>query len=148
MKINWGTGIVIGMISFMAFIMVLVITMMTNKEFDHDLVTEGYYEKDLVYQNEIDAETNSGNLSTAITVHKTAEGLEIKFPEEVLGKVVIGKVELYRPSNQNMDFQMPLLLSDTTFIIPAQRLVEGQWKVTVVWEMEGQKYLFKKQMEY
>lgn len=148
MKINWGTGIVIGMISFMAFIMVLVITMMTRKEFDHDLVTEGYYERDLVYQNEIDAETNSGHLSSEIKVQKTSEGLEILFPKEVFGKYIQGRVEMYRPSNKKLDFQIPIHLKDSTVLIPAERLVEGQWKVTVVWEMEGQKYLFKKQMEY
>lgn len=148
MKINWGTGIVIGMISFMTFIMVLVITMMTHKEFDHDLVTEGYYEKDLVYQNEIDAETNSGRLSSEIILQKTKEGLEILFPGEVLGKEIRGRVELYRPSNKKLDFQLPIQLKDSTVLIPAERLIEGQWKVTVVWEMEGKEYLFKKQIEY
>lgn len=148
MKINWGTGIVIGMISFIIFIMVMVITMMTNEEFNHDLVTEGYYEKDLVYQNEIDAETNLSNLSSEIMVHKTREGLEIKFPNDVFGKEIHGKVEMYRPSNKKMDFQMPLLIKDSIFLIPANRLVEGQWKVTVAWEMEGQKYLYKNQMQY
>jgi nitrogen fixation protein FixH len=148
MKINWGTGIVIGMIVFMTFIMVLVITMLTNKEFDHDLVTEGYYEKDLVYQNEIDAETNSGHLSAEIIVQKSNEGLQIVFPGEVLGKDINGMVEMYRPSNKKLDFQMPIHLTDSTLLIPAEKLVNGQWKVTVVWEMEGQKYLFKKQMEY
>lgn len=148
MKINWGAGIVIGMISFMTFIMVLVIIMMTNNEFDHDLVTEGYYEKDLVYQNEIDAETNSGRLSAEIKVLKTTRGLEILFPGEVLGKDIEGRVEMYRPSNKKLDFQLPIQLKDSTVIIPADRLVQGQWKVTVIWEMEGQKYLYKKQMEY
>lgn len=148
MNINWGTGIVIGMISFMSFIMVLVITMMTNKEFDHDLVTEGYYEKDLIYQNEIDAETNSVSLSSEIKWQKTGEGLEILFPHEVVGKDIRGRVEMYRPSNQQLDFQLLFHLKDSTVLIPAERLIAGQWKVTVVWEMEGKKYLFKKQIAY
>ena len=61
MKINWGTGIVIGMTLFIGFIMYMVITMMTDKNYDHDLVTEAYYAKDLAYQQEIDAEKNAND---------------------------------------------------------------------------------------
>ena len=50
MKINWGTGLVIGMVLFIAFIMFMVITMMTDKKYSHDLVTEDYYQKEIVYQ--------------------------------------------------------------------------------------------------
>ena len=56
MKWNWGTGIVIGMLSFMSFILYLVITMSTDKNYSHDLVTDDYYAKEMVYQNEINAE--------------------------------------------------------------------------------------------
>ena len=43
MKINWGTGIVIGMTLFISFILYLVFNMLTDEKFDHDLVTEEYY---------------------------------------------------------------------------------------------------------
>ncbi|MDT0678828.1 cytochrome C oxidase Cbb3, partial [Zunongwangia sp. F117] len=36
MKINWGTGLVIGMVAFISFIMYFVVTMMTSNEYDHD----------------------------------------------------------------------------------------------------------------
>lgn len=49
MKINWGMGIVIGMIVFIIFIMVMVVIMLINKEYNYDLVIENYYVKDLVY---------------------------------------------------------------------------------------------------
>ncbi|MCK5400025.1 MAG: FixH family protein, partial [Flavobacteriaceae bacterium] len=51
MKMNWGTGIVIAFIGFIAFIMFFVITMSTNKKYEHDLVTEDYYKEELEYQN-------------------------------------------------------------------------------------------------
>ncbi len=47
MKINWGTGIVIAFVAFIAFIMYFVINMITNKKYDHDLVTEDYYKEEL-----------------------------------------------------------------------------------------------------
>ena len=67
MKWNWGKGIVVGMISFMAFILYMVITMSTDKKYSHDLVTEEYYAKVMKYQTEIDAETYSRRMVTYIS---------------------------------------------------------------------------------
>jgi len=148
MKINWGTGIVIGMVAFISFIMFMVITMMTDKRYDHEMVTESYYEKDLMYQNEIDAETNANNLSAKIYTIKTPEGWVLNFPEEMENAEVNGSVQLYRPSNEKLDFQMPLKLNGTQMTIPSNQLVEGQWNITVKWEMNQTKYLYKKEMTY
>ncbi len=39
MKINWGWGLAIGMVLFVAFIMYFVIKISTDKKYDYDLVT-------------------------------------------------------------------------------------------------------------
>ncbi|HAT66273.1 MAG TPA: cytochrome C oxidase Cbb3 [Flavobacteriaceae bacterium] len=148
MKINWGTGIVIGMVAFMGFIMFMVITMMTDKEYDHDMVTENYYAKDLVYQNEIDAEKKANSLTSKIKIEKSSEGLHIYFPEELQEKNVIGFIQMYRPSNEKLDFQIPLQIENSTMLIEDSKLVGGSWKVTIAWEMDGEQYLFKKAIVY
>ncbi|MEZ4875336.1 MAG: FixH family protein [Flavobacteriaceae bacterium] len=148
MKINWGTGLVIGMITFMSFILVMVIMMMTDKKYDHDLVVENYYAKDLAYQTEIDAEKNTNTLSAPITIEKSSEGLVLHFPEELNGKALNGTVQMYRPSNQQLDFQLPLEVRDSQMSIPASTLVEGQWKITLDWTMDGKRYMFKKEFSY
>lgn len=148
MKINWGTGIVIGMVAFMAFIMFMVITMMTDKEYDHDMVTENYYAKDLVYQNEIDAEKKANSLTSKIKIEKTSKGLQFYFPEELQGNKVSGTIQMYRPSNEKLDFQIPLQIENSTMLIEDSKLVGGSWKVTIAWEMEGEQYIFKKAIVY
>ena len=55
MKLNWGTGIVIAIIGFISFIMYFVISMSTGKSYNHDLVSDKYYQKELEYQQTIDA---------------------------------------------------------------------------------------------
>ena len=47
MKFNWGTGIVIAIISFISFILYFVITMTADKKYSHDLVTQKYYQQEL-----------------------------------------------------------------------------------------------------
>ena len=50
MKLNWGTGIVIAIIAFMSFILYFVISMSTGNNYNHDLVSEEYYQKELKFQ--------------------------------------------------------------------------------------------------
>ena len=47
MKFNWGTGIVLAILAFVGFIMYFFIITLTDKKYDHQLVTEKYYEKKL-----------------------------------------------------------------------------------------------------
>ena len=148
MKINWGTGIVIGMVLFIAFIMFMVLTMMTDEEYDHDLVTDGYYEKDLKYQTEIDAEKKSYSFSAPISGKKTSEGWILNFPEEIDHKNITGNVFLYRPSNKRLDFNIPIVLSNSQLLIPDERLLGGRWNITLEWEYEGETYLYKDQITY
>lgn len=148
MKWNWGTGIVIGMIAFMAFIMYMVITMSTNKKFSYDLVTEEYYAKEMAYQTEIDAETNSNSLRGNFKEAKTPEGMLITFPEEIDATTVKGKVFLYRPSNQKLDFDLPLQISGSNLLIPDNKLIGGRWNITIEFEQNGEQYLYKKAITY
>ena len=148
MKINWGTGLVIGMALFMCFILYMVITMSTNKEYSHDLVTEAYYEKEMLYQNEIDAETNAVNLSSKITGVKTPEGWLLKFPNEIAHSKIEGTVFLYRPSSKQLDFDFPIEFSGSNLLIPDGRLLEGRWNITISWEYEDTSYLYKNQIVY
>ena len=70
MKINWGTGIVLAFIGFIAFIMYFVISMNINKDYQHDLVTDDYYKEELEYQNDIDKEENANNLEKTYQLEK------------------------------------------------------------------------------
>lgn len=148
MKWNWGTGIVIGMISFIAFILYFVITMSTDKKYSHDLVTEEYYAKEMMYQNEIDAETNTNNLSQKIISHRVDTGWEITFPTELDPQKMKGNVFLYRPSNEKLDFDFDLDLSSHTFLIPDKDLLGGRWNINIEWSYEGTPFMYKQEIVY
>jgi len=148
MKVNWGTGIVIAFIVFISFIMYFIITMMTNNKYDHDLVVEDYYKQELQFQKDIDKETNAKTLTENITYKKTEEGLVIIFPENLLINNISGKVFLYRPSNKQFDFEMPISLSNHNLLIPDKRLLDGRWNINVDWQYNGKNYLYKKEITY
>ncbi|MCG1035884.1 FixH family protein [Polaribacter sargassicola] len=148
MKFNWGTGIVIAIIGFISFIMYFVITMSTDKSYSHDLVTDKYYQQELVYQDQIDATENALKLKEKITLTKVKEGLKIKFPSNIETKEITGKVFLYRPSNKQLDFEMPISISNTYLLVPEKRLLGGRWNITVSWSYKGKEYLFKEELSF
>ena len=148
MKFNWGTGIVIAIVSFIAFILYFVITMSTDKAYKYDLVTEKYYQKELGFQKEIEATKNAVQLEENIKVLKTKEGLQIKFPSNFSPKEIKGKVFLYRPSNKQLDFEIPISISNLYLLVPDKRLLDGRWNITVSWKYKNIDYLFKKELVY
>lgn len=148
MKWNWGTGIVLVMVGFIAFILYFVITMSTDSAYSHDLVTEEYYAKEMAYQDEIDAETNTNNLDEKIKSKKVETGWLLIFPSELDPLKIKGKVFLYRPSNQQLDFEIPMELSSSNLLIPDKRLIGGRWNITIDWTYQGKSFMYKQGISY
>ncbi|MDX1544584.1 MAG: FixH family protein [Christiangramia sp.] len=147
MKINWGTGLVIGMLAFISFIMYFVVTMMSSKDYDHDLVVEDYYKAELHYQQDIDAEKNALGLDENISLKNNNGKLVMIFPENMKTEKMEGVILLYRPSNKALDFEIPFSeVSTREFLIPEDKLVGGRWNVIVSWKSKGKEYLFKKEI--
>ena len=148
MKINWGVGIVIAFVLFIAFIMYFVIRMNVDDKFDHDLVTDEYYQEELKYQESIDKETNARALTTNVSWSKTDDGLLITFPTNLDYKRIKGKVFLYRPSNKQLDMEVPISLSNHYLLIPDDSLLDGRWNIYIDWEYNNTSYLFKEEIIY
>jgi len=145
---NWGTGIVLAFVAFISFILFFVIRMSTDTRADHDLVTKEYYQKELAYQQEIDAEKNARSLGADIQIERTADGLRITLPKTLQNINSIGTMSLYRPSNKHLDFDLPIRLSKTHLLIPDKRLLDGRWDIKIQVEHEGVNYLFKERIVY
>jgi nitrogen fixation protein FixH len=146
MKINWGTGIVIVIAAFISFIMYFVITMSTNNKYSYDLVTDNYYQQELQYQKQIEAEKNAKNLIENVKLKHSEFGLTVNFPKDLDYKMINGKVFLYRPSNKQLDFEIPISISKPYLLVPEKRLLDGRWNIIVSWNYENKDYLFKKEL--
>ena len=149
MKINWGTGLVIGMLAFISFIMYFVVTMLSSTDYDHDLVTEDYYRAELYYQQDIDAEKNALAMKDQIQVKTEGNKLVVQFPETMDLQEMEGNVSFYRPSNKMLDFQIPFKeLSENSLIVPEEKLVKGRWNININWTNRDKDFLFKKEIIY
>jgi hypothetical protein len=136
-KISWGTGIVIGIVIFIVLSITMTIIFMTQ---DVSLVLDNYYEKSLSYQDEIDKQSRTKSLDEQVIINFNGELISISFPSEYLTKEVSGEIFFYRPSNPELDFKLPLQLTEGNQIIPVSRIEKGFWRVKLNWMMEGNGY--------
>ncbi len=148
MKISWGTAIVMAIVSFISFIMFFVITMSTDEAYSHDLVVEEYYKTELTFQDQLDKTQNATLLSENIQLEKTSEGMVITFPEELEFSKIKGNVFLYRPSNKQLDFEIPLSLSSNQLLVPDKNLLGGRWNIIIDWTYGEEAYYFKEDIKY
>lgn len=148
MKINWGTGIVLAFIGFISFILFFVVRMNMDDSTNHDLVREDYYQAEIGYQKELDAEINSHINKVSLNLLKSPEGLKLEFPKNLDQAKINGTVSLYRPSNKALDFDLPISLYNHQLLIPNNRLLEGRWDIKVAWEYRGEDYMFKDKITY
>ncbi len=148
MKINWGTGIVIAFGLFMLFILSFVYKVQSNQKYDNELVTEEYYKKEQNVDAEYSKQTNANALIQKVAITSNENGISIQFPSDFDSSKIKGKVSLYRPSSQKLDFEVPISLSDSNLLIPKSDLVSGLWDISVDWSYEGKDYLNKETIHY
>lgn len=139
-KFNWGTGIVIAFTFFIGFILFFVIKVQTNHQYDNELVVEDYYKKERILQAKLDREQNAADLNDKVTVTQDDKNIKIEFPSDFDATQITGKVSLYRPSDQKLDFELPVSISVPYLLIPKSNLAGGRWDISVEWQYEGTGY--------
>jgi len=144
MKINWATGIVIAFVLFMSFILYFVFLVQSDKKYDNQLVLDNYYKHEMNLENQQQKERNANNLTTKLSITESEKGVEIIFPVEFDFKKIEGKIFLYRPSDQKLDFEIPISLSSSNLLIPISVLIDGRWDIFVDWKYKNMSYLNKK----
>jgi len=137
-KINWGTGILIGIIVFVTISITMTVIFMTQ---DVNLVTDKYYENSLQYQEEIDKQSRTIALNEEVEINFNGEVISILFPSAYLDKNISGEIYFYRPSNPMLDFKIPLELNDEgNQLILTKNLEKGFWRLKLNWTMDGNGY--------
>lgn len=132
---NWGKGILVTIILFVAFIMTLVV--ISVKQDDIHLVTENYYEKEIKYQEQIEREKSAAQLNREVLLFD-AESKVILLDLPIGAK---GELQLFRPSDARLDQLLPLEIMDAgKTSISLNQLKPGYWRVKLTWIEDGVEY--------
>ena len=109
----------------------------------NELVVKEYYKHDATFGDEMVRVQNAQDLAEKPVIENTETGITIVFPKVFNPKDVKGKISFYRSSSAKMDFDVPLSLSDSSILIPKEKLLGGRWEINMEWQYEGKQYLTK-----
>ena len=138
---DWGKGILLSIIGFVVLIMTMVVISVRMDGIE--LVTENYYEAEINYQDRIDEESSALRLDrTVITYNSLDKNLLLDLPNGTNGKI-----QLFRPSDSNLDreFLVNVIDSNRTSVSLLE-LQPGYWKVQLSWAEGGKNYYEEKKI--
>ena len=139
---NWGKGLIIGMVTFMGFIITLVTIMMNQKI---DLVTDNYYLKELEYDKTYNAKSNYENAGAAITVYVKNDSLTLEIPDQFREDSIHGY--LFRPNDIKSDLKWSFRPGDKTSL-PVGQLPKGHYELTLTGKYNGKPFEFQDQLSW
>ncbi|MBV7440333.1 FixH family protein [Weeksellaceae bacterium TAE3-ERU29] len=142
-KFTWGHGVMIGLFSFIAFILTLIF-LADGQTGD---IYDDYYEHSLKYQTEtIDAVNNVKNLPETPTIKTQANGFLIHFPPSI--KPSSGSICLIRGAHTKDDIKLDLNLRNNEQLIPAAIIEIGEYDLELRWFENNKSYLIKNRIEW
>jgi len=137
---NWGKGIITGMIAFMLFIIAMCIYMfmIPTDDYDHQ-----YYEKGLTF-NQVYNKEDRVNIDRAWpNVYVSHRHLKMSFV-----KAAKGTVKFLRPSSTSADRVQAFNSGSSIEVdIPVTNLAAGKWQIELDWVSNNKTY-FQRQEIY
>ncbi len=137
MKFNWGTGILLFLILFLAACAVFITFAMRQNV---NLVHKDYYEKGVDYTEQMNVDARSLQFKNYFEVTNQNDFLVVNIEESLSAKIDSGKVLMFRPSNSKHDILYDLKAKSNTINFPKENLVSGRYILKVYWYSEGLKY--------
>jgi hypothetical protein len=140
-RFGWGWGITLVIFAFMSFTLTMVTISMQQK--DIYLTTDKYYDQQLVYQEVINKKRHAAQLPGLPSVKPgdTPGTLLVDFTPTGRVNDIQGTITLYRPSDPNLDQELPLRLNtEGRQLIELRPYASGKWIYKINWKASGIEY--------
>lgn len=135
---NWGTKIIIGMLSFMLFIVTLGVLMFRSET--DALVENDYYEKGLKYDEAFKQKENVLADQAGPVIHVSEKSIAITFRDRANGRIT-----LMRSADKRMDRSLSFS-TDTLNRVVLPLPAKGQWKLIIKWSSAAKAYLYEQEI--
>ena len=142
----WPYAIVVAMVLFMGYIAMFVYKAMRQ---DVDLVSKDYYEQEIKYQDQIEKVKRTQALGDVmLNYNETDNTILLQMPATYRDKSLTGTITLFRPSDDQLDQQLPLQLGrDQSQLLEVQDLESGVWKVRVNFTADNEEFYTEKTIQ-
>lgn len=131
---NWGKGLAIAMGSFIVFIVILGVGLMSHTV---DLESEDYYQRELAYGNEIEAIENA--LNSDVKVDMEVLENHIVFKQSDSNALVGVNIEFKRPDSEKDDLNFTTA-GEKQYLIRKDELKPGMYNVSITYERDNEPY--------
>lgn len=136
MKFNWGTGIAIVIVVFIAAMIGIIIFSMNQRV---NLVSPDYYPKGVNHEEHLQKQRNLASLSSKVTCKKENDSLYIVFPDDFKNKKVSGEIQFYFMTNFEKDIVKNIELdTDLIQVLPLNHFESGRYLLKISW-VDGSK---------
>ncbi len=132
---SWKYKIAALYIGFVAVILTGVIASTGHK---YQLVRTDYYEAEVNYQSRIDEIENQASLVEKPLISQNDEAIVFSFPTALHN--ASGEINLYRPSDHELDQKLPLQLAEGQQLLDKTSVRQGHWIVQLSYQQDGTKY--------
>ena len=136
---NWGRGLITGMVIFMLFILGMCFYMFRAPDDDYD---HQYYEKGLTYNQYYNKEVQVIKDHAQPAIKISGDYIFIKFTQPAKGAV-----HLQRPSDVSLDetYKFDSGVSDDVRI-GIRSITKGRWLLVFDWQSNQKAYVYKKEI--
>lgn len=142
----WPYAIVATFVFFAGYIGYLVQQAMRSGT---ELVSADYYQQELRHQQRMESEARTAALPAPVQLRHEAAArrLTVQLPAALAGQKVRGYIRFFRPSNQQLDFSVPLL-PDATLRqqLSTGQLQPGYWRVRLDFTAGTQAYFVEEKI--
>lgn len=138
LKLSWGKRIAVLYIGFVLLIVLMMTLSMRQKV---ELVSDDYYDKELVFQYKIDETNNANALSERITHSISCNSFLIQYPSQFKGHKIEGNVLFFRPSDSSKDFTKVIHVDDNLQqSFELNTFSKGMYKMQISWKVNDTPY--------
>jgi len=136
-KISWGTGLLITIITFVTFLVSFALFSLTQTV---NLVSKDYFPEEIAYSTKLEKLKNTDKLKEKITIEQIDNQITINFPKEFENKEIKGKIKFYYITNFKFDVNMKVNLNNNKQIINIKQYKKGRYFIQIDWKVEGKTY--------
>ena len=137
---TWGHGVVVALLSFMLFILSMVF-LFPNGQKNAEMVSDNYYEEELLYQDVIDAKNRADTVKLRPEYSQDQNGIKITFPKNINNGNAKVNFVLNRTEDKNLDIKKEIILdANNAFLIPSNILVKGSYTLQLTWIKDKNDY--------
>ncbi|MBD2722331.1 FixH family protein [Hymenobacter armeniacus] len=114
-----------------------------------DLVSPDYYQQELAFQQRMETVARTAALPAPVELRYDAAArlLTLQLPADMRGQRIQGQIHFFRPSNQRLDFTLPLQPgADLQQHLSTARMRPGLWRVRMDFTADKHNYFVEEKI--